>query len=80
MITSVSAGDVLPLTNYMWVAKKSIVQKNCKVPLNLARECHGDNNLKQKYVRPTKLVGFDSVAKHRNTNIILLLYEPKKIV
>ena len=51
-------------------------KKNCKASLNLAREYYGDNKLKRKDVRPTKLVDFESIAKHLNVNI--MLYEPKK--
>ena len=40
------------------------------------REYFDDNKLKQKDVRPTKLVGFEGFAKHHNVSIIL--YEPKK--
>ena len=47
-----------------------------KAALNLAREYYVDNKLKRKNVRPTKLVHFESIAKHHNVNI--MLYEPKK--
>ena len=47
-----------------------------KAALNLAREYYGDNKLKRKDVRPTKLVDFEGIAKHHNVNI--MLYEPKK--
>ena len=44
--------------------------------LNLAREYYGDNKLKRKDVRPTKVVDFEGIAKHQNVNI--MLYEPTK--
>ena len=47
-----------------------------KAALDLAREYYGDNKLKRKAVRPTKLVDFEGIAKHHNVNI--MLYEPKK--
>ena len=47
--------------------------ENCRAALDLLCEYYGDNNLKRKDMRPTKLVGF---AKHRNVNI--MLYETKK--
>ena len=47
-----------------------------KTALNLAREYYGDNKLKRKGARPTKLVDFKGIARHHNVNIIL--YEPKK--
>ena len=56
--------------------EKQVEKKNCKASLNLAREYYGDNKLKRKDVRPTKLVDFESIAKHLNVNI--MLYEPKK--
>ena len=40
------------------------------------REYFDDKKVKQKDVRPTKLVGFEGFAKHHNVSIIL--YEPKK--
>ena len=51
-------------------------ERNCKAALNLAREYYGDNKLKRKDVRPTKLVDFEGIARHHNVNI--MLYEPKK--
>ena len=56
--------------------ENQVEKKNCKASLNLAREYYGDNKLKRKDVRPTKLVDFESIAKHLNVNI--MLYEPKK--
>ena len=50
--------------------------ENCRAALDLACEYYGDNNLKRKDVRPTKLVDFEGIAKHRNVNI--MLYETKK--
>ena len=49
-------------------------ERNCKAALNLAREYYGDNKLKRKDVRPTKLVDFEGIARHHNVNI--MLYEP----
>ena len=56
--------------------ENQVEKKNCKASLNLAREYYDDNKLKRKDVRPTKLVDFESIAKHLNVNI--MLYEPKK--
>ena len=53
-----------------------VQKKNCESALNLAREYYGDNNLKKRDVRPTKLVDFEGIARHHNVNI--MLYEPKK--
>ena len=53
--------------------KNQVKKRNCRAALDLLCEYYGDNNLKRKDVRPTKLVGF---AKHRNVNI--MLYETKK--
>ena len=47
-----------------------------RAALNLASEHYGDNKLKRKDVRPTKLVGFAGIARHHNVNI--MLYELKK--
>ena len=47
-----------------------------RTALNLACQYYGDKNLKKRYVRPTKLVDFEGIAKHHNVNI--MLYEPKK--
>ena len=47
-----------------------------RAAINLAHEYYGDNNLKRKDVRPTKLVDFEGIARHHNVNIIL--YDPKK--
>ena len=35
-----------------------------RTALNLAREYYGDKKLKEKDVRPTKLVGFGGIARH----------------
>ena len=51
--------------------ENQVEKKNCKASLNLAREYYGDNKLKRKDVRPTKLVDFESIAKHLNVNIML---------
>ena len=51
-------------------------KRNCKTALNLACEYYGDKNLRKKDVRPTNLVDFEGIARHRNVNI--MLYEPKK--
>ena len=56
--------------------KNRVQERNSNAALNLAREYYGDNNLKKRDVRPTKLVDFEGIARHRNVNIIL--YEPKK--
>ena len=46
-----------------------------RTALNLACQYYGDKNLKKRYVRPTRLVDFEGIAKHHNENI--MLYEPK---
>ena len=56
--------------------KNRVQERNHNAALNLAREYYGDNNLKKRDVRPTKLVDFEGIARHRNVNIIL--YEPKR--
>ena len=56
--------------------KIQVQKRNCDAALNLAREHYGDNNLKRKDVRPTKLADFEGIARHHNVNI--MLYEPKK--
>ena len=53
-----------------------MTKRNCRAALDLARECYGDNKLKRKDVRPTKLVDFEGIAKHHNVNIMLC--EPKE--
>ena len=53
-----------------------VQERNRNAALNLAREYYGDNNLKKRDVRPTELVDFEGIARHRNVNI--MLYEPKK--
>ena len=53
-----------------------VEKRNCEAALNLAREYYGDNKLKKRDVRPTKLVDFEGIAKHHNVNI--KFYEPKK--
>ena len=56
--------------------KSRVQERNCKAALNLAREYYGDNNLKKRDVRTTKLLDFEGIARHHNVNI--MLYEPKK--
>ena len=56
--------------------KNQLQKRNCETALNLAPEYYGDNKLKKKGVKPTKLVDFERIAKHHNVNI--MLYEPKK--
>ena len=56
--------------------KNRVQERNCDAALGLVREYYGDNSLKKRDVRPTKLVNFESIAKHHNVNI--MLYEPKK--
>ena len=51
-------------------------ERNRNAVLNLAHEYYGDNNLRKRDVRPTKLVDFEGIARHLNVNI--MLYEPKK--
>ena len=51
-----ACGGVWPYTKEMPVVKKNRDQeKTCKPTLNLAREYYGDNKLKKRDVRPTKL-------------------------
>ena len=56
--------------------ENQVHKRNCNATLNLALEYYGDNKLKRKHVRPTKLVDLEGIAKHHNVNI--MLYEPKK--
>ena len=56
--------------------KNRVQERNCKPVLNLAREYYGDNKLKKRDARPTKLVDSEGIARHHNVNI--MLYEPKK--
>ena len=51
--------------------KNRVQERNCKLALNLAREYYGDNKLKKRDVRPTELVDFEGIARHRNVNITL---------
>ena len=55
--------------------KNRVQERNRNAVLNLAREYYGDNNLKKRDVRPTKLVDFEGIVRHHNVNI--MLYEPK---
>ena len=56
--------------------KYRVQERNCDAALGLAWEYYGDNNLKKRDVRPTKLVDFEGITRHHNGNI--MLYEPKK--
>ena len=56
--------------------KNRLLEGNRNAALNLARKYYGDNNLKKRTVRPTKLFDFEGIARHHNMSIIL--YEPKK--
>ena len=49
--------------------------RNFNVAKNIARKYYGDKNLRKRDVRPTKLVDFERIARHKNVNI--MLYEPK---
>ena len=71
-----ASGGVLPYTKDMPVLKNRVQERNCKPALNITREYYGDNKLKKRDVRPTKLVDFESIARHHNVNI--MLYKPKK--
>ena len=55
--------------------KNQVQKRNCEAAWNLVPEYYGDNDLKKKDVRPTKLVDFECIAKYHNVN---MLYEPKK--
>ena len=55
--------------------KIRVQERNRNAALNLTREYYGDKNLKKRDVRPTKLVDFESIAKHHDVNT--MLYEPK---
>ena len=41
-----------------------------KAALDLAREYYGDNKLKRKDVKPTKLVDFEGIARNDNVNVM----------
>ena len=56
--------------------KNRVQERNCKAALNLAREYYGDSKLKQKEMRPTKLVDFEGIVRHHYVNI--MLYERKE--
>ena len=56
--------------------KNQVQKRNCEAALNLACKYYGDNNLKKRDVRPTRLVDFEGIAEHHNVNI--MLYESKK--
>ena len=51
-------------------------KRNCNAALGLAREYYGDNKLKKRDVRPTRLVDYEGIAKHHNVNI--MLHKPKR--
>ena len=53
-----------------------VQKRNCEAALNLACEYYGDDKSKKQDMRPTKLVDFEGIEKHRNVNT--MLYEPKK--
>ena len=55
--------------------KNRVQERNCDAALGIACEYYGDNNLKKRDVRPTKLVDFEGIVRHHNVNI--MLYEPK---
>ena len=46
-----------------------------RAALDLASEYYDDDKLKRKDLRPTKLVGFEGIARHHNVNI--MLYEKR---
>ena len=71
-----ASGGVLPDTKDKPVLKKSSARRNCKPILNLACEYYGDNKLKKRNVKLTKLVNFQGTARHHNVDI--MLYDPKK--
>ena len=56
--------------------KNWVKKRNCEVVLKLAHEYCGDNKMKKRDVKPTRLVDFEGIAKHHNVNT--MLYEPKK--
>ena len=53
-----------------------VQKRNCDAAKNLFSEYYGDKNLKERDVRPTKLIDFEGIARHHNVNI--MLYEPKE--
>ena len=53
-----------------------VQKRNCEATLNLACEYYSDDKSKKKDMRPTKLVDFEGIEKHRNVNT--MLDEPKK--
>ena len=42
-----------------------VSKRKCKAALNLARKYYGDNKLKRKDVRPTRLVDFEGIVRHQ---------------
>ena len=55
---------------------KKGVELVSKAAINLRSDFYGDNISEQKDVRPTKLFGFEGIAKQHIINIIL--YKPNK--
>ena len=53
-----------------------VQERNRNAAFGLVCEYYGDKNLKKRNMRPTKLVDFESIARHHNVNI--MLDKPKK--
>ena len=62
--------------------KNQVEKRNCRAAIDLAHKYCGDNKLKRKDARPTKLVDFEAIAKHLDPVFFgsynIMLYEPKK--
>ena len=62
--------------------KNQVEKRHCRAALDLAHKYYGDNKLKRKNARPTKLVDFEDIAKHLDPVFFgsynIMLYEPKK--
>ena len=62
--------------------KNQVENRNCRAGIDLAHEYYGDNKLKRKDARPTKLVDVEGIAKHLDPVFFgsynIMLYEPKK--
>ena len=62
--------------------KNQVEKRNCRAAIDLAHKYYGDNKLKRKNARPTKLVDFEDIAKHLDPVFFgsynIMLYEPKK--
>ena len=72
-----ACGGAVPYNKRLARGEKNWVQeRNCDAALGLACEYYGENSLKKRDVRPTKLVDFEGIARHHNVNT--LLYAPKK--